>query len=69
MLVTEFRSQKFHVTNTLRLQHRWILTYKGLNPVSATCEHHYGGPSVTNDLFAHLFVDASFLIEILFAIR
>ena len=37
--------------------------------VSATCEHHNGGPSVTNDLFAHLFVDASFLIEILFAIR
>ena len=42
---------------------------KSLNQVSATCEHHYGGPSVTNDLFAHLFVDASFLIEILFAIR
>ena len=41
---------------------------KSLNQVSATCEHHYGGPSVTNDLFAHLFVDASFLIEILFAI-
>lgn len=42
---------------------------KSLNQVSATCEHHNGGPSVTNDLFAHLFVDASFLIEILFAIR
>ena len=34
----------------------------------ATCEHHNGGPLVTNDLFAHLFVDASFVIEILFAI-
>ena len=34
----------------------------------ATCDHHNGGPLVTNDLFAHLFVDASFVIEILFAI-
>ena len=42
---------------------------KSLNTATATSEHHNGGPSVTNDLFAHLFVDASFLIEILFAIR